>query len=145
MKLSAPTTNDRAHLESTLSYLAQKAAKRLRDSRLYARTISVTIRYADFRTITRSKTLSEPTDLDGAITATAKSLFAQNWDGRAKLRLIGVSLESLTGATTQLALLDAEQKEKLERLARAADKLRDRFGFTKIQLGGSLTARINTK
>lgn len=132
-------TNDRAHLESTLSYLAQKAAKRLRDSGLYARTISLTIRFADFRTVTRSKTLSEPTDLDGAITATAKTLFTHNWDGRAKLRLIGVSLESLSGATTQLALLDADQKAKLERLARVADKLRDRFGFTKIQLGGSLT------
>ncbi len=133
-------TNDRAHLETTLSYLAQKAAKRLRESGLYVRTVSVTIRFTDFRTITRSKTLAEPSDLDGAITATAKSLFAQNWDGRAKLRLIGVSLESLTGATTQLALLDAEQKEKLERLARAADKLRDRFGFNKIQLGGSLNS-----
>jgi DNA polymerase IV len=133
-------TNDRAHLESTLSYLAQKAGKRLRESGLYVRTVSVTIRFIDFRTITRSKTLAEPSDLDGAITATAKSLFAQNWDGRAKLRLVGVSLESLTGATTQLALLDAEQKEKLERLARAADKLRDRFGFNKIQLGGSLNS-----
>jgi DNA polymerase IV len=133
-------TNDRAHLESTLSYLAQKAAKRLRDSGLYVRTISVTIRYADFRTITRSKTLSEPTDLDGAINATAKSLFIHNWDGRAKLRLVGVSLESLSGANTQLALLDADKKEKLERLARASDKLRDRFGFNKIQLGGSLNS-----
>src|SRR5271168_411028 len=133
-------TNDRAHLESTLSYLAQKAAKRLRESGLYARTVSVTIRFTDFRTITRSKTLAEPSDLDGAITATAKSLFAHNWDGRAKLRLVGVSLESLSGATTQLDLLDADKKEKLERLARAADKLRDRFGFNKIQLGGSLNS-----
>jgi DNA polymerase IV len=131
-------TNDRGHLETTLSYLAQKAAKRLRDSGLYTRTISVTIRHANFRTITRSKTLAEPTDLDGTITATAKSLFARNWDGRTKLRLVGVSLESISGATPQLGLLDAEHREKLERLARAADKLRDRFGFGKIQLGGSL-------
>jgi DNA polymerase IV len=134
-------TNDRGQLESTLSYLAQKAAKRLRDSGLYARTISVTIRFADFRTITRSRTLPEPTDLDGTITATAKSLFAKNWDGRAMLRLVGVSLESISGATAQLALIDAEQKAKLERLARAADKLRDRFGFGKIQLGGSLPTK----
>jgi DNA polymerase IV len=134
-------TNDRGQLESALSYLAQKAAKRLRDSGLYARTISVTIRFADFRTITRSRTLPEPTDLDGTITATAKSLFAKNWDGRAMLRLVGVSLESISGATTQLGLIDAEQRAKLERLARAADKLRDRFGFGKIQLGGSLPTK----
>jgi hypothetical protein len=35
-------------------------------------------------------------------------------------------------------LLDAEQKTKLERLARTADRLRDRFGFSKLQLGGSV-------
>ncbi len=131
-------TNDRARLETTLSYLTQKASKRLRDSGLYARTISLTIRYANFRTATRSKTLPEPTDLDGTILALAKNLFAQNWDGRAMLRLIGISLESLSADTRQLALLDAEQKTKLERLARTADRLRDRFGFSKLQLGGSL-------
>jgi DNA polymerase IV len=131
-------TNERARLETTLSYLTQKATKRLRDSGLYARTISLTIRYASFRTVTRSKTLPEPTDLDGTILTIAKNLFAQNWDGRAMLRLIGISLESLSADTRQLALLDAEQKAKLERLARTADRLRDRFGFSKLQLGGSL-------
>jgi len=132
-------TNDRARLEATLSHLAQKAAKRLRDSGLYVRTISVTLRYADFRTVTRSKTLPEPTDLDGTILAIAKNLFAPNWDGRAMLRLVGISLESLSADTRQLALLDAEQKAKLELLARTTDRLRDRFGFAKLQLGGSLT------
>ncbi|MFZ0634652.1 MAG: DNA polymerase IV [Candidatus Acidiferrales bacterium] len=131
-------TRDRALLESTLSYLAQKAAKRLRDSGLYTRTISLTLRYIDFRTVTRSKTLAEPTDLDGVILAIAKNLFTQNWDGRAMLRLIGVSLESLSSGTQQLGLLDADQRAKLERLARTADRLRDRFGFDKLQLGGSL-------
>ena len=131
-------TNDRARLETTLSYLTQKAAKRLRDSGLYARTISLTIRYANFRTVTRSKTLPESTDLDGTILGIAKNLFAQNWDGRAMLRLIGISLESLSADTRQLSLLDAEQKTKLERLARTADRLRDRFGFSKLQLGGSV-------
>jgi hypothetical protein len=37
-----------------------------------------------------------------------------------------------------LALLDGAKREKLEKIARATDKLRDRFGFSKIQLGGSL-------
>jgi len=131
-------TNDRRQLETTLSFLAQKTAKRLRESGLYTRTISVTLRYTDFRTETRSKTLAEATDLDGLIVGTAQTLFSSNWDGHAKLRLIGVSLESLSTAPAQLALIDAERKAKLERLARTTDQLRDRFGFTKIQLGGSL-------
>ena len=132
---------DRTLLESTLSYLCQKAAKRLRDSRLYARTVSLTLRYADFRTITRSKTLPEATDLDSAVLATIRTLFARSWDTTQKLRLVGVELSSFSSAALgagQLDLLDAGRREKLERLVRATDKLRDRFGFNKIQLGGSL-------
>jgi DNA polymerase IV len=121
-----------------LSYLCQKAGKRLRDSGLYARTVSVTLRFANFRTIDRGRTLPEETDLDSIILATAKSLFSSTWDGAAMLRLVGVALSSFTSASGQLDLIDAGRREKLERLARAADRLRDRFGFSKIQLGGSL-------
>jgi DNA polymerase-4 len=137
-------TQDRCLLESTLSYLCQKAAKRLRDSGLYARTISVTLRYADFKTITRSKTLPEATDLDSVILATVRALFERSWDTAQKLRLVGVELSSFSSpafATGQLDLLDAGRREKLERLVRATDKLRDRFGFNKVQLGGSLANR----
>ncbi|MFY9528983.1 MAG: DNA polymerase IV [Candidatus Acidiferrales bacterium] len=131
-------TRDRELLETTLSYLCQKAGKRLRDSGLYARTVSVTLRFANFKSIERSRTLPEETDLDPIILATAKSLFSSAWDGAAMLRLVGVALSSFTSASGQLDLIDAGRREKLERLARAADRLRDRFGFSKIQLGGSL-------
>ncbi len=132
-------TRDRKRLESTLSYLCQKASKRLRDAGLYARTVTLTLRYADFTTITRSQTLSEPTDLDAVFLGIIRDLFAQAWDGAAFLRLAGVELSSFSaGASGQLELLDAGRREKVERLARTTDRLRDRFGFSKIQLGGSL-------
>lgn len=131
-------TRDRELLETTLSYLCQKAGKRLRDSGLYTRTVSVTLRFANFKTIERSRTLPEETDLDSIILATAKNLFSSTWDRAAMLRLVGVALSSFTSASGQLDLIDAGRREKLERLARAADRLRDRFGFSKIQLGGSL-------
>jgi DNA polymerase IV len=137
-------TQDRGLLESTLSYLCQKAAKRLRDSGLYARTVSLTLRYADFKTITRSKTLPEATDLDSAVLSTIRTLFARSWDTTQKLRLLGVELSSFSSPASgagQLDLLDAGRREKLERLVRATDKLRDRFGFNKVQLGGSLMNR----
>ncbi len=130
-------TEDADLLESTLSYLCQKAAKRLRDAGLYARTLGVTIRYASFHTITRSKTLPEPTQLDAVVLATIRQLFARHWDRRQKIRLVGAELSSFTRGARQLDLLDAGQREKLERLARAADRLRDRFGFSKIGFGGS--------
>lgn len=131
-------TDDTDLLYSTLSHLAQKAAKRLRDSGLFARTVTLTIRYAGFQTHTRAKTLPEPTDLDSAIVGTARQLMDANWNRRRKVRLLGVALSNFTPGSAQLELLDAGRRERLERLARATDRLRDRFGFSKVQLGGSL-------
>ena len=57
---------------------------------------------------------------------------------RRKIRLVGVALSGFQHGEGQLDLLDAERREKLEKLTRATDKLRDRFGFGKVQFGGSL-------
>jgi DNA polymerase IV len=134
-------TNEREILESTLSHLCQKASKRLRDAGLHARTVSVTLRYTNFTTITRSQTLSEPSDLDSVFLRAIRDLFSRAWDGAAKLRLVGVELSSFSSGSGQMELLDPGRREKLERLARATDSLRDRFGFSKVQLGGSLKSR----
>jgi DNA polymerase-4 len=134
-------TNNRSQLESTLSYLCQKASKRLRDAGLHARTVTLTLRYTNFITITRSHTLKEPSDLDAEFLKAFRELFTRSWDGRAMLRLVGVDLSSFSAGSSQLELLDPGRREKLERLARATDKLRDRFGFSKVQFGGSLSAR----
>jgi DNA polymerase-4 len=134
-------TTDREMLDATLSYLCQKAVKRLRDAGLHARCVTLTVRFADFKTITRSHTLPEPSDIDAAFLGAIRELFVHAWNGRAKLRLVGVALTSFSGGPEQLDLLDPERREKLERLARATDRLRDRFGFSKLQFGGSLNAR----
>jgi hypothetical protein len=52
--------------------------------------------------------------------------------------LLGVSLGGLTHGAGQLDLLSAERRAKLEKLTRATDSLRDRFGFGSVQFGGSL-------
>ena len=133
-------TNNREQLEATLSYLCQKAAKRLRDAGLHARTVGLTLRYTNFRTITRSLTLTEPSDLDSVFLAAIRALFARAWDGAAMLRLVGVELGSFSAGPGQMELLDPDRRKKLERLARATDELRNRFGFSKVQFGGSLGA-----
>jgi DNA polymerase-4 len=132
-------TQDRDLLDSTLSNLCQKAMKRLREAGLSAITVTVTIRYAGFETITRAHTLREPTHLDPIVFETVKKLFERHCDRARKVRLLGVALSSFTHGGEQLDLLDASRREKLERLARATDALRDRFGFSKIQFGGSIT------
>jgi DNA polymerase IV len=131
-------TSDVGAMESMLSHLSQKACKRLREAGLSARTLTITIRYTGFDTYTRSKTLSEPVQFDGDAFAAFLSLFREHRNLQRKVRLIGVALSGLTHGNAQLDLLDPDRRAKLDKLTRAADSLRDRFGFGKIQFGGSL-------
>jgi DNA polymerase-4 len=131
-------TRDPAVLEAMLSRLCQKAAKRLRESGLDARTVTVTIRYAGFETVTRAKTLPEPAHLDQVFLECVRQLFDRHWDRRRAVRLVGVELGMLSHGGAQLNLLENARWEKLDKLARATDKLRERFGFGKVQFGGSL-------
>ena len=131
-------TQDRVRINSTLSYLTQKAMKRLREAGLSAVTVTLTIRYQGFETITRARTLHEPTHLDPIVLQAVNQLFDRNWNCKRKVRLLGVALSSFTHGGEQLDLLDAQRREKLERLAQATDALRDRFGFSKVQFGGSI-------
>jgi len=131
-------TDDTAQLAAMLSHLSQKACKRLREAGLATRTLTLTIRYIGFDTYTRSKTLSEPAQLDSDIFAVFQNLFREHRDPHRKIRLLGVSLSGLTHGAEQLDLLSAERRAKLEKLTRATDLLRDRFGFGSVQFGGSL-------
>jgi DNA polymerase-4 len=131
-------TDDTAALFSMLSHLSQKACKRLREAGLAARTLTLTMRYTGFDTYTRSKTLAEPTQLDSDIFAAFQNLFRDHRDHARKIRLLGVSLSGLTHGAGQLDLLAAERRSKLEKLTRATDGLRDRFGFSSVHFGGSL-------
>jgi DNA polymerase IV len=131
-------TSDAPEMESMLSHLSQKACKRLREAGLSTRTLTLTIRYAGFETYTRSKTLREPAQLDTDIFAVFLHLFRQHRDTKRKVRLLGVGLSGLSHGAQQLDLLESGRREKLEKLTKAADHLRDKFGFTSVQFGGSL-------
>jgi DNA polymerase IV len=138
-------THDREQLEATLSYLCQKAVKRMRDAGQHSRTVTLTLRFANFVTITRSESLPDASDLDSVFLAIIRKLFSRAWDGKADLRLVGVALSSFSGGPQQFDLLDPERREKLERLAKATDSLRDKFGFSKVQFGGSISAQDKRK
>ncbi|HXA82699.1 MAG TPA: DNA polymerase IV [Methylomirabilota bacterium] len=131
-------TSNVAEMETLLSHLSQKACKRLREAGLSTRTLTLTIRYAGFETYTRSKTLTEPAQLDTDIFAVFLNLYRQHLDAKRKVRLLGVALSALSHGAQQLDLLESDRREKLERLTKAADQLRDKFGFTSVQFGGSL-------
>ena len=131
-------TTDVVALESMLSHLSQKACKRLREAGLSSRTLTLTIRYAGFDTYTRSKTLPETIQFDADAFAAFLSLFREHRNPQRKVRLLGVAFSGLTHGNEQLDLLDPSRRAKLDKLSRAADSLRDRFGFDKVQFGGSL-------
>ncbi len=131
-------TSDVETLLSMLSLLSQKTCKRLREAGLAARTLTLTIRYAGFDTYTRSRTTPEPVHLDADIQRVFRALFEEHRNKKRKIRLLGTALSNFTHGGEQLALLDVARREKLEKLTEATDKLRDRFGFGKIQFGGSL-------
>jgi len=131
-------TDNVNQMATILSHLSQKVCKRLREAGLAARTLTLTIRYAGFETHTRAKTLAEPTELDADIYAVFQQLFRKHRDPKRKVRLLGVGLSSFTHGNEQLDLLEKERREKLAKLTKAADRLRDRFGFGKVQFGGSL-------
>jgi DNA polymerase-4 len=131
-------TNNVAEMESLLSHLSQKACKRLREAGLSVRTLTLTIRYTGFDTHTRSRTMPEPVRLDADIFSALLTLFREHRDPKCKVRLLGVALSALSHGAEQLDLLQAERREKMEKLTNATDKLRDKFGFGSVQFGGSL-------
>jgi DNA polymerase IV len=131
-------TADIEELESLLSYLSQKTCKRLREANLHARSLTLTIRYTGFQTYTRSKTLTKPLNLDSDIHAIFLALLREHLDRKRKVRLLGTALSHFTHGNEQLDLLEADRREKLAKLTKATDQLRNKFGFDSVQFGGSL-------
>lgn len=122
--------------------LAGRTARGLRSSGYVARTISVKLRRADFKTITRSRTLPEPTDVARTLYATACELYsASGWADGVLLRLVGVRASGLSAASeagTQLAL--GERADAWRDAESTMDKITRRFGSGALR-PGSLVAR----
>jgi DNA polymerase-4 len=109
--------------------LSERTAARLRAGGVVGRTVSLKVRFADFTTITRAKTLREPTDVAREIFATAKGLFLALGLDRARLRLVGVRVEGLLeadGSPRQMLL--GERPRGWRDAEQAADRAALRFG-----------------
>jgi DNA polymerase-4 len=117
--------------------LSGRTARGLRSSGYVARTISVKLRRADFSTITRSRTLREPTDVAQQIYTTACDLYeASGLNSGALLRLVGVRAAGLSPASaagTQLAL--GERADAWRQAESAMDKITRRFGSSAVRPG----------
>jgi len=87
--------DDPALIHRHLLALSERTASRVRKAGLAGRTISIKVRFADFTTITRSRTLREPTDVSREIYETAVGLYDALGLQRARIRLVGVRMEKL--------------------------------------------------
>jgi DNA polymerase-4 len=121
-------------------------ARRLRSRGLVARTVGIKIRFADFRTVTRVRTLPEWVDSAAALHETAIGLYAGLDLDRPRIRLVGVKAEGLQEAdraVRQLSFDDliGRSGARLADLERAADDVVARFGSAAVrparQIGGS--------
>ncbi len=114
--------------------LAERTATRLRATGQLGRTVSIKVRFADFTTITRARTLDVPTDVGREVYDTARSLFDALGLQRARLRLVGVRVEGLlAGATAPAQLLLGAPEHGWREAEQAADRAALRFGAGAVQ------------
>ncbi len=125
----ARDVSDLDHLRTVVLHQVEDVAYRLRRHHLFASTVTLKLRYPEFRTITRAGALPEPTQGTQALWQAAARVF-DVWAAReaGPLRLIGAAAGNLSAGTDrQLSLFEADDPR--DRLLDAAlDRLRERFG-----------------
>ena len=110
--------------------LADSVASRMRSDGARAHCVAVTIRGNDFRDRSHQRRLETATDITDEVYQVAKRLFAELWDRRTPLRLMGLALTSVTFGEEgeQLSLFPDEKKERARKIDRAVDSIRGKFG-----------------
>ncbi len=125
---------DPERIHAHLLRLSDRVAGRLRAAGYVARTVSLKVRFADFSTITRSRTLAGHTDVGMEIYDTARGLFDALGLGPARIRLVGVRVEGLLDADTAPHQLVLGEPERGRREAEVAvDALRARYGSSAVR------------
>jgi DNA polymerase-4 len=130
-------TADREILLAWLLVAAERVGRELRRDGLAGRTVTVKIKFSDFRQITRSRTLAGPTAGDGVIFETAAGLLAAEALSR-PVRLIGLGVSHFAAASRQLSLFERpheRQRRQAGRVDAALDAIRDKFGREAIVRG----------
>ena len=99
------------------------------DDEAKAQVVAVNIRYSDLSRTSHQCELVHATDITNEIYATACRLFGELWDGR-PVRLLGIQTSHIKKKSDgiQLSLFDNENIEKLEKLDRAMDSIREKYG-----------------
>ena len=129
---------EKEQMEKVLWELVEEVGGRLRREEFYARCLTLKIRYTNFQTITRSRTLATPTCFDREIFDTVSDLLRKNLAQGRAVRLLGVSASALQSSGWQEPLFARDKRKSWEKLYRGIDDLRHKYGDDAI---GSATPR----
>ena len=133
-------TDDREVVLREVLRLATKVTGRMRVAQVAGRTVSLTVRFADFTTISRSRTLPEATDVTQEIYRTAVGLYDALGLQRARIRLVGVRVEGLVPRiTVHRQLVLGERERGWAEADRAVDRATLRFGSAAVRPGSLLS------
>ncbi|NPV77079.1 MAG: DNA polymerase IV [Anaerolineae bacterium] len=132
--------SDEKRLRKTIQDLAEQVGRRLRQHGFVAGTIRLKVRWPDFTTFSRQFTLAQATDQDSVLEGVAQTLFSQVWKAGRAVRLLGVGASNLKQGIYQLSLWDTPD-EKMDKLMKVMEELRERFGDNVIQRGGQLVRK----
>ena len=113
--------------------LTEKSAERMREKGLAANTVSIKVRFSDFKTISRSKTLDLPINSTQEIFEVVKNLYLALGLERALIRLVGVSLDSLVENDDLQQMVLGQRESGWAQADRAIDQIKQRFGRTSLR------------
>jgi DNA polymerase IV len=120
--------HDRSCLESMLCSLCERVCWRTRKRGMLAATVTLKLRYADFQTLQRSRTI-RPTSSELELYPVVRELFARARQRRTAVRLLGLKLSNLRPSDVQLSLFETHQP-----LHRAMDGIRERYGYESLHI-----------
>jgi DNA polymerase-4 len=119
---------DPSCIEGMLCSLCERVCWRARARGVKARTVTLRLRYADFHTITRSRTIT-PTNSELELYPVICDLFGRARQRQLAIRLLGIALSNLGPYDEQLTLFEGD-----EPLHRAVDRIRKRYGYDALRL-----------
>ncbi|MGA9293370.1 MAG: hypothetical protein WBV81_12275 [Ignavibacteriaceae bacterium] len=125
--------NNKKFVENILFDLAGKVCQTLRDNDFHTSTVTVKIRYSDFKTITRAQTIKHTND-DRIIFETALNIFRKSYTRRVSLRLIGIKLTGFSLSSYQENLFDKTEAAR-KKLIEAVNSIRNKYGYASIEMG----------
>ncbi len=130
--------------KAILLLLADSVSSRMRADGAQAYCIGVTVRTGEFKNNSHQKKLSEATDITSEVYDIAEKLLKELWDGYTPIRLIGLSLTSVThDEPMQITFFEDEQKEKKRKLDKTVDTIRNKFGSETVVRGTSYRSKVS--